>query len=117
MSSLRHLWFDNRHLLGDAAGQALVAALDALGPRPRETILNTGDRLAAISLTLAQAFCRTAPAAWQSFGAKGFSRWVRIGEHLAAEEPSSRDRAAAYLAIDPHILAPLGLPLAEEWAA
>ena len=117
MSSLRHLWFDNRHLLGDAVGQALVAALDALGSRPRETILNTGDRLAAISLTLAQTFCRTAPAAWQAFGAKGFSRWVRIGERLAAEEPASRDGAAAYFAIDPHAVARLGLPLVEEWAA
>src|SRR5262245_38571562 len=117
MPSLRHLWFDNRHLLGDVAGQTLLAALEALGSRPRETILNTGDRLAAISLTLAQAFCRTAPAAWQAFGVKGFSRWVKIGELLAAEEPSSRDGAAAYFAVDPHALARLGLPLAEEWAA
>src|SRR5439155_20214116 len=111
------LWFDNRHLLGDAAGQALGAALEALGPRPRETILNTGDRLAAVSLTLAQAFCRAAPAAWRAWGAKGFSHWVRIGERLAAEEPASRDGAAAYFAVDPHTLARLGLPLAEEWAA
>ena len=117
MASLRHLWFDNRHLLGDAAGQALLAALEALGPRPRETILATGDRLATISLTLAQAFCRTAPAAWQAFGAKGFLRWMRVGERLAAEEPSSRDGAAAYFAIDPRALARLGLDLAEEWAA
>ncbi len=117
MPSLRHLWFDNRHLLGDAAGQALLAALEALGSRSRETILSTGDRLATISLTLAQAFCRTAPAAWQAFGAKGFSRWVRIGEHLAVAEPSSRDGAAAYFAIEPHVLARLGLELAEEWAA
>jgi nitric oxide reductase NorD protein len=117
MSSLRHLWFDNRHLLGDAAGQRLLAALEALGARPREVILHTGDRLAAISLTLAQAFCRTAPAAWQAFGTTAFSRWVKIGEQLAADEPSSRDGAAAYFVIDPHALARLGLPLAEEWAA
>jgi hypothetical protein len=117
MSSLRHLWFDNRHLLGDAAGQALLAALEALGPQPRETILATGDRLAAISLTLAQVFCRNAPAAWQALGAKRFLRWVKIGERLAAEEPSSRDGAAAYFAIDPYVLARLGLELAEEWAA
>src|SRR5262245_2918969 len=117
MPSLRHLWFDNHHLLGDAVGQALLAALEALGSRPRETILSTGDRLAALSLTLAQAFCRTAPAAWQAVGAKGFARWVRIGEHLAVAEPSSRDGAAAYFAIDPHVLARLGLSLAEEWAA
>ena len=61
MSSLRHLWFDSRHLLGNPAGQALLVELDALGGRTRETILATGDRLAALSLTLAQAFCRAAP--------------------------------------------------------
>src|SRR5262245_8648230 len=114
---LRHLWFDNRHLLGDAAGQALLAALQSLGPRPRETILATGDRLAAVSLTLAQAFCRTAPAAWRAFWARGFARWVNIGERLAGEEPISRDGAAAYFAIDPHALARLGLAIVEEWAA
>src|SRR5713101_2759159 len=108
MPSLRHLWFDHRHLLGDAAGQALLAALEALGPRPRETILTTGDRLAAISLTLAQAFCRTAPTAWRVFRAKGFPRWVQIGERLAGEEPTSRDGAVAYFAIDPDRLTHLG---------
>src|SRR5438093_12010837 len=103
MPSLRHLWFDNRHLLGDAAGQALLAELEALGTRPRETILATGDRLAAISLTLAQMFCRSAPAAWWAFGVKGFPRWVKIGERLAGEEPASRDGATAYFALDPHL--------------
>lgn len=117
MPSLRHLWFDNRHLLGDAAGQALLAALTALGPRPYETILATGDRLAALSLTLAQVFCRNAPAAWRAFGAKRFSRWVQIGERLACEEPTSRDGAAAYFAINPSTLSEVGLDLAEEWAA
>ena len=117
MPSLRHLWFDNRHLLGDAAGQALLAELEALGARPRETILATGDRLAALSLSLAQTFCRSAPAAWRAFGAKGFPRWVKIGERLASEEPASRDGATAYFTIAPHLLSSLGLDLAEEWAA
>ncbi|MBI3757884.1 MAG: hypothetical protein HY267_07905 [Deltaproteobacteria bacterium] len=117
MASLRHLWFDSRHLLGDAAGQALVTALDNLGTKPRETILTTGDRLATVSLTLAQVFCRNAPAAWRVFGAQGFARWVRIGEHLASEEPSSRDGAAAYFAVDPQDLTRIGLEIAEEWAS
>lgn len=117
MSSLRHLWFDSRHLLGDVAGHMLLAFLDSLGPKPRELILATGDRLAAISLTLAQTFCRNAPAAWQAFGPKEFPRWVRIGEQLASEEVSSRDGAAAYFAVDPQALALTGLDVAEEWAA
>ncbi|MGE0821704.1 MAG: nitric oxide reductase activation protein NorD [Candidatus Binatia bacterium] len=117
MPSLRHLWFDSRHLLGDAAGQALLAELDALAPRSRETILATGDRLATISLTLAQIFCRTAPTAWRTFGPEHFSRWVTIGERLAVEEPSSREGTAAYFAGDPRALAHLGLDVVEEWVA
>ena len=116
MSSLRHLWFDSRHLLGNPAGQALLVELDALGGRTRETILATGDRLAVLSLTLAQAFCRVAPAAWRAFGAKEFPRWVEIGERLAGEEPLSREGAAAYFAIDPHSLSLVGLGAAEQWS-
>src|SRR5262245_19081487 len=117
MSSLRHLWFDNRHLLGDAVGQRLLAELDALGPRLRETILTAGDRLATISLTLAQSYCRHAPAAWKIFGAELFPRWVAIGERLAGEEPSSREGATAYFAIAPATVARLGLVTVEAWAA
>jgi len=116
MSSLRHLWFDSRHLLGDAAGQALLSDLERLETKPREAILTTGDRLAAFSLTLAQTFCRHAPRAWRTFGAKEFLRWVQIGERLASTEPTSRDGAAAYFAIDPQALARLGLDIADEWA-
>lgn len=116
MSSLRHLWFDNRHLLGDAAGQRLLAELEALGPRPRETILTAGDRLAAISLTLAQSFCRHAPAAWQLFGGEVFSRWVTIGERLAGEEPASREGATAYFTIAPATVARLSLETVATWA-
>lgn len=116
MSSLRHLWFDNRHLLGDAAGQRLLADLEALGPRPRETILMAGDRLATISLTLAQSFCRHAPAAWTLFGGDVFSHWVDIGERLAGEEPASREGATAYFAIAPATIARVGLETVAIWA-
>lgn len=116
MSSLRHLWFDSRHLLGNPAGQTLLVELDALGARTREILLTTGDRLAALSLTLAQTFCRVAPAAWRIFGAKEFPRWVAIGERLAGEELSSREGAVAYFTIDPHSLSLVGLDIAEEWS-
>ena len=101
MSSLRHLWFDTRHLLGDEPGQTLLAELEALASEARETILATGDRLAEVSLTLAQAFCRKAPAAWHVFGPDVFLRWAAIGEHLAGEDPPSRDGALAYFTIEP----------------
>jgi hypothetical protein len=115
MTALRHLWFDSRHLLGDTDGQGLLAALERLGAGPREAILTSGDRLATLSLTLAQIFCRNAPAAWRTFGAKGFARWVRIGERLASEEPTSRDGATAYFAVDPKALAQVGLDIVEAW--
>ena len=62
MSSIRNLWFDTRHLLGDSRGLTLRAELDALPESARATILDTGDELAETSLTLAQVFCRNAPA-------------------------------------------------------
>jgi hypothetical protein len=116
MPSLRHLWFDSRHLLGDTAGQLLLVDLDRLGTKARETVLSTGDRLASISLTLAQTFCRSAPAAWQAFGPQGFLRWVQIGERLASEDISSREGAAAYFAVDPYALARVELEVVEAWA-
>lgn len=117
MSSIRNLWFDTRHLLGDARGQALSAELNALPESARETILATGDRLADISLTLAQVFCRNAPASWHVFGEEAFSRWVQIGEQFVRQEPTSREGAAAYFSIPPDELAQLGLDQAESWAA
>jgi hypothetical protein len=115
MPSLRRLWFDNRHLLGDEAGQVLLAELSALDARTREEVLSVGDRLAAVSLTLAQTFCRHAPAAWRMFGKTGFARWVRLGEVLASEEPASRDGAVAYFTVHPQVFARLGLDVAEAW--
>ncbi len=117
MSSLRHLWFDTRHLLGDEPGRTLSAELEALTSEVRETILSTGDRLAEISLTLAQAFCRQAPTAWRVFGAEGFGRWTAVGEDLAGQVPASRDGAVAYFAIPPDLVRRRGLEQAQEWVA
>ena len=109
MSSIRNLWFDTRHLLGDARGHALLAELNALPESARETVLTAGDRLADISLTLAQVFCRNAPASWHVFGEDVFSRWVQVGEQFVRQEPTSREGAAAYFSIPPDELARLGL--------
>lgn len=117
MPSLRRLWFDNRHLLGDKAGQVLLAELNALDAQTREEVLTAGDRLATLSLTLAQTFCRHAPAAWRTFGKRGFWRWVQIGERLASQEPASCDGAAAYFTVHPRVFARLGLDVAEAWVA
>ncbi len=117
MSSIRNLWFDTRHLLGDARGHALLVELNALPESARETILAAGDRLADSSLTLAQVFCRNAPASWRAFGADVFPRWVQVGEQFIRHEPTSREGATAYFSIPPDELAQLGLDQAEAWAA
>ena len=123
MSSLRRLWFEPRRLLrGNREDQhgadspSVLAELDALPAAARETILAAGDRLASVSLTLAQGYCRSAPAAWRAFGAGDFARWVAMGERLAVREPTSRDGAAAYFAVLPADLARIGLDDAEAWA-
>ena len=117
MSFVRNLWFDSRHLLGDERGHALLAELDALPAPARETLLAAGDRLADSSLTLAQVFCRNAPAAWHTFGEERFARWVRVGERFVRDEPTSREGAAAYFSIPPDTLARLGWEQVEAWAA
>ena len=117
MSSVRNLWFDSRHLLGDERGQALLAELDALPTPARETLLAAGDRLADSSLTLAQVFCRNAPAAWHTFGEDRFAQWVQVGERFVRDEPTSREGAAAYFSIPPDVLARLGWDQVEAWAA
>ncbi len=117
MSSVRNLWFDSRHLLGDERGQALLAELDALPAPVRETLLAAGDRLADSSLTLAQVFCRAAPGAWHTFGADGFVQWVRVGERFVRDEPISREGAAAYFSIPPDALVRLDWDEVEAWAA
>ena len=117
MSSVRNLWFDTRHLLGGAHGQALLAELDALPAPARETLLAAGDRLADSSLTLAQVFCRHAPAAWRTFGEGRFTRWVQVGEQFVRREPTSREGAVAYFSIPPDALARLGWEQVEAWVA
>src|SRR5436190_20813884 len=104
MDRLRSLWFESRHL--DVGAPRVRAELDALAPDVREEVLATGDRLAAVSLTLAQQYCRRAPAA-RRLGDDAFQRWVQHGAALATEEPSSRDAAAAYFAVAPEPLAAL----------
>lgn len=94
-----------------------MAELDALPSPARETLLAAGDRLADSSLTLAQAFCRNAPAAWHTFGEDRFAQWVQVGERFVRDEPTSREGAAAYFSIPPDVLARLGWDQVEAWAA
>ncbi len=94
-----------------------MAELDALPAPARETLLEAGDRLANSSLTLAQVFCRNAPAAWHTFGEDRFAQWVRVGERFVRDEPTSREGAAAYFSIPPDVIARLGWDQIEAWAS
>src|SRR5437870_26948 len=112
MDRLRSVWFESRHL--DAGAPALRAELAALAPDARATMLAVGDRFAAVSLTLAQQYCRRAPAAWRR-GEDFFRRWVAHGETLAAAEPASREAAAAYFGVDVTLLATLSAGDFDAW--
>src|SRR5262245_40259788 len=96
MQRLRSLWFESRHLTSGAP--ALATELAALAAAERELLLANGDRLATLSLTLAQQYCRQAPAAWR-LGPSRFARWFAGGESLAVGETGSRTAAAAYFAL------------------
>lgn len=108
MSRIRSLWFESRHL--DTGAPELRAELAALPEPARDLLLAVGDRLAATSLTLAQQYCRQAPAAW-ALGDAAFARWIAGGERLAVGEHGSRNAAGAYFAEPPAVLA--SLPPAE----
>jgi hypothetical protein len=93
---VRRLW-----LTSEAFGGAGARAGAAL-PAP---LLEAGDRLAAVSLLVAQRYARHALAAWAAFGADGFGPWVALGEALAA---ARREAALAYFAVEPAALGGLG---------
>ena len=114
MSRLRGLWFDSRHLAAGAPD--LHAEIAALTEHTREEMLATGDRLADISLTLAQRYCRRAPAALDH-GIDWFRHWVSCGERLARVDTGSRAAAAAYFALEPDDLAAVPHAEVERWIA
>jgi nitric oxide reductase NorD protein len=112
MSRLRGLWFESRHL--DAGDSQVLPDLAALGAEEREEVLATGDRVAAVSLTLAQQYCRRAAAGWR-LGPVEFHRWVDRGLRLAAAETGSRAAAASYFALAPAALAALPATDVDTW--
>jgi len=114
MSRLRGLWFDSRHLATGAPD--LHAEIAALTESTREEMLTTGDRLADVSLTLAQRYCRRAPAALHH-GIDWFRHWVSCGERLARVDAGSRAAAAAYFALEPADLAAVPNADVERWIA
>ena len=114
VKSQRAFWL-TPHLLGDAAGAAADAAVHALPGRAREAILEACDRLAAISVLVAQQLYRHAAVAWTHFGAGGFSQWVELGERIATSEVATREGALAFFAVAPQGFGPGGLTAAAAW--
>ncbi|MCC6764277.1 MAG: VWA domain-containing protein [Deltaproteobacteria bacterium] len=112
MRRLRSLWYESRHL--DAGAAELRPRLAALPAHARDLLLAVGDRLAATSLTLAQQYCRQAPAAW-ALGEGAFARWVAGGERLALGDHGSRNAAASYFAEAPAALASLPAAELDAW--
>ncbi len=114
MSRSRTLWLEN-HLLSDPAGASAHEQAEVLGAAVHQSLLAVGDRLCEVSPVLAQRYYVRAAAAWTSFGADGFARWVELGESLVKSEPSCRDGAMAYFAVSPSRFGRGGLDTAETW--
>jgi hypothetical protein len=114
VSSQRHIWLSS-HVLDDPEGAAAHAAAVALGGPAHARVLAAGDRLAAVSATLAQRYYRSAAAAWHAFGPEGFERWLTLGEALATREPLTRDGALAFFALAPTGFGRAGLDTATAW--
>lgn len=110
----RSLWLTPRFLQERTSATAHGHA-EALGRAVHEEVLSTGDRLATISVALAQRYYRRAPAAWKHFGAAGFVRWVKLGEDLATTEPICREGAVAFFAVPPRSFGSGGLETATAW--
>mgnify|MGYP000004324179 CR=1 FL=1 len=113
-SGLRSVWL-GPHLLDEVDGAAAHVAAQALGPAVLGELLDAGDRLAGASAVLAQRYYRRAAAAWSSFGAEGFARWLALGEDLACADPPCRDGAMAYFAVTPTGFGRDGLDGATAW--
>jgi len=112
MSRIRSLWFESRHL--DTGAPELRARLAALPDDERAVLLGVGDRLAAISLTLAQQYCRQAPDAW-ALGVEAFTRWIAGAERIAGGEHGSRNAAASYFTLPPAMLVGLARRDLDAW--
>ena len=112
MSRIRSLWFESRHL--DTGAPELRARLAALPDDERAVLLGVGDRLAALSLTLAQQYCRRAPDAW-ALGVEAFTHWIAGAERLAGGDHGSRNAAAAYFTLPPAMLAALAPRDLDAW--
>lgn len=110
----RSLWLTPRFLQNRTAAAAHTRA-ENLGSGTYDELLRTGDRLAAISVSLAQSYYCRAPAALSRFGRKGFARWVALGEELASHEPACREGAIAYFKVPPKAFGAAGLDSATAW--
>jgi nitric oxide reductase NorD protein len=112
----RDLWL-NARFLSTPEGAAAQRDLNDINPEVRHVALVAGDRLAAVSVTLAQQCYRHAAAAWQTFGPAGFARWLALGAELATVEPACRDGAEAYFNTAPEAFGDGGVDTATAWCA
>jgi hypothetical protein len=110
----RSLWLDSR-FLSDPEAAAAHADTEALGATTHREILIAGDRLAKISVRLAQQYYRRAAAAHSLFGPEEFRQWVALGEELASGERPCREGAIAYFGVAPAAFGARGIRTAAAW--
>ncbi|MCK6557334.1 VWA domain-containing protein [Candidatus Binatia bacterium] len=112
----RALWFE-AHLLGERAGRQAREACERLGPAVHETILRAGDRLAAVSPAVAQAFYRRAPEVWLALGEADFLHWVDLGNEFLSGARPHREAALAFFGVPAPAVAGAGLQGLQAWCA
>lgn len=112
--TLRRSWLESRHLRATADGAAAADGLAGLEPLLGERLLEETDRVASVSVSLAQSyFARSYPVCLE--GGVTFEAWAQCFQQVLGESGEGREAAAALLEIDARRLALAEASFREDW--
>lgn len=110
----RPSWLESRHLERAQGGREALARFDRLAPSARERILAHGDRLAAISVSLAHAFFISAVGAAHDLGDR-FTGWEDAALRILGPSEQGRNALERFLALPPVRLVDVRDDALEAW--
>jgi len=96
-------WLESRHLGRSDDGRAALAAFDDLPDNVRDAIVETGDALAAHSVSLAHAYFVSAARLARDDGG-ALPGWQAVGQHILGADGAGRAAAQSYFRLDPLLL-------------
>ena len=116
MAESRHraLWYET-HLFEDAAGKRARRNVEKLDAAVATDLLESGDRLAELSISAAQHFFRQAADVIEHFGVDSFAEWRDGGDSLLREETALREAAIAYFSISASRIQRCGVRHLLQW--